>query len=372
MKKILIIIGKLYVGGAEKVARDIGYYADKSKYDIHYLVFGDEVQAYEQELEDQGCRIIHMNPPRNNHYMYYKELCRLICEEKYDIIHSHTMYSSGWAMYAGYKNGVSIRITHSHTIKGHEKRNLIKNTYESIMRLVINKYSTHCVGCGVSAGYWLFGKKKFDNDGIVIYNGIDLDSYRYNLDNRNCVRDYYNMNNALVIGHVGHFADVKNQKYIVELMPKILEKKKNSVLLLLGDGQTKDNIESLAESLSIKEHVVFTGNIRNVGEYLSAMDVFAFPSKYEGVPLALIEAQANGLPCVISNKIPKDVYLTDLITSLPITEEERDKWVEKIINSKRTDAEKYYNIIDNAGFSDRRMLEKVYSLYDGGIIRNEL
>ncbi len=365
MKKVLIIVGKLCIGGAEKVARDIGYYADKDKYEIHYLVFGDEVHCYEHELVEEGCKVMHMNPPKDNHFEYYKKLKKMIEKEKYDVIHSHTMYSSGWAMYAGYKCGVPIRIAHSHTIRGHEKRSLIKNTYESMMRLIINTYSTHCVGCGISAGYWLFGKKKFDKDGIVIFNGIDLDAYKYDEKRRNSIRKLYKIENELVIGHVGHFADVKNQRYLVELMPDLL-KHKDVTLLLLGDGNTKTEIEKLAKELHVDSKVIFTGNVTNVGEQLSSMDVFAFPSMYEGMPLSLIEAQANGLPCVISDKIPTDVYLTDLITALPITEECKERWIERIVNSKRTDSEKYYSIIDNAGFSVKKMLDKIYDLYEGG------
>ena len=365
MKKVLIIAGMLKIGGAEKVARDIGYYADKEKYEIHYLVFGDEVYCYEQELIDKGCKIIHMDPPKDNHYAYYRKLKKLIKKEKYDVIHSHTMFSSGWAMYAAYKCGVPTRIAHSHTIKGNEKRGIIKNTYENVMRMVINSYATHCVGCGIGAGYWLFGKKKFDRDGIVIFNGIDLESYRYNADKRDSIREQYEIEYKLVIGHVGHFFDVKNQNYLVELLPEMLKNNENTVLLLLGDGETKKEIEALASSLGVDGHTIFTGNVSNVGDYLSAMDVFAFPSKYEGVPLALIEAQANGLPCIISNKIPKDVYVTELVVPLPITEDYKHEWVSRIIKSERTDSEKYYNIIEDAGFSVKKMLAKIYDLYDG-------
>ncbi len=366
MKKILMIVGKLSIGGAEKVARDIGYHADKNKYDIHYLVFGDDVNHYEKELTDSGCRIIHMDPPNKNHLAYYRSLKNLIETEKYDVIHSHTMFSSGWAMYAGYKCGVPIRISHSHSIRGHEKRGIIKNTYENTMRKVVDKYSTHCIGCGQGAGYWLFGQEKFDKDGILIFNGIDLNSYRYDPAKREDIRKQHGIEDSYVLGHAGHFADVKNQQYLVNLLPKALRKKENVILLLLGDGETRDEIRKLAENLGVSDHVVFTGNVDNVGDYLSAMDVFVFPSRYEGMPLALIEAQANGLPCIISDKIPKDVYLTDLITPLSISDESQNEWVNKALSVERTDPDKYYELIRKAGFDSRDMLRKIYDIYDGG------
>jgi len=366
MKKVLIIVGKLSIGGAEKVARDIGYYADKSEYDIHYLVFGDDVNSYEKELYEKGCKIIHMDPPNKNYIRYYNAIKRLLEQERYDVIHSNTMFSSGWAMFLGYKYGVPIRIAHSHTIRGPEKRSIIKNSYENLMRRVIDKYSTHCVGCGINAGYWLFGKEKFDKDGITIYNGIDLSLYRYNEVQRNAIRKQYGLEDSFVVGHVGHFADVKNQKYIIELMPELIKQKENTFLLLLGEGNTREQMKRLTESLKIHEHVIFTGNVNNVGDYLSAMDVFAFPSKYEGMPLSLIETQANGLPCIISDKIPNDVYLTNLIIPLPIDEYYKKEWQETILSAKRNNPEKYFDIIKEMGFNIDEMLQKIYGLYEGG------
>ncbi len=367
MKKVLIIARKLSIGGAEKVARDIGYYADKSKYDIHYLVFGNEKNDFEKELTDNGCTIIHMDPPNKNYVLYYRNLKKLIEKEKYDVIHSHTMFSSGWAMYIGYKCGVPVRISHSHTIKGPEKRSFIKNSYEKFMRKVINKYSTHCIGCGLSAGYWLFGKDKFDKDGIIIFNGIDLNSYKYDQNKRITIRKRFDLENAFVLGHVGHFADVKNQKFIVELLPHIIEQRSDAKLLLLGDGDTKNEIKKISKSLNIDKCVIFTGNVDNVGDYLSTMDVFVFPSKYEGVPLSLIEAQANGLPCVISDKIPKDIYLTDLVKPLSINEINKQEWVSEIISSKRNNPEQYFDIIKNTEFSTDKMLKRIYAIYEEAV-----
>ena len=114
MKKVLIIAGALYIGGAERVARDIGFYAN-GRFEVHYLVFGEKVGAYETELLDAGCRIFHTAPPSSGHAAYYQYLCRLIRREKYDVIHAHTMFNSGLAMLAGKHCGVPVRISHSHS-----------------------------------------------------------------------------------------------------------------------------------------------------------------------------------------------------------------------------------------------------------------
>lgn len=364
MKKILIIIGKLTIGGAEKVGRDLGYYADKNEFDIHYLVFGDEIGAYEAELEAAGCRIIHMPPPSENYITYYNGLKKLIKEEKYDVIHSHTMFNSGWAMMAGKACGVPVRIAHSHSIRGPEKRGAVKNAYENTMRKLILHYATHIVACGQSAGEWLYGKNAFATRGLLIYNGIGLDEFAYDENARNRIRAAYGLEDKFVIGHVGHLAAVKNQSFLIGMMPEILKSRPEAVLLLLGEGNDREMLQNKTAELSLEKNVIMTGNVPNVGEFMSAMDVFAFPSLYEGMPLSMVEAQTNGLPCIISDRIPKDVHLTELVTALSI-ENSEDCWIEKLCGANRNNPAAYADKMWEMGFDTRGMTDRIYELYRG-------
>ena len=131
MKRVLIIIGKLYIGGAERVGRDIGYYADKSKYEIHYLVFEETIGEYEDELRQCGCIIHHTDPPAKSYVRYISFLRNLFKRERIDVIHSHTMFNSAWALIVGKYMGIPVRISHSHSIKGSEHRGIVKNIYEN-------------------------------------------------------------------------------------------------------------------------------------------------------------------------------------------------------------------------------------------------
>lgn len=363
MKNVLIIIGKLYIGGAERVGRDIGFYIDKTKYKIHYLVFEDEVGAYEKELEEVGCIIHHVSPPSLSYLSFYRSLIKIIKEEHIDIIHSHTMFSSGWAMLAGKKCGVPIRIAHSHTICGPEKRNIIKNTYEKTMRRIITHKATHLVACGKSAGEWLYGAKTFEKRGLLIYNGIGLKEFTYSEEARKRIRRQIHLENSFVIGHVGHLAPVKNQSFLLKLMPQILKIKPNAVLLLLGEGEDRVLLSELIQKMNLQKNVIMTGNIKNVGEYMSAMDVFAFPSLYEGMPLALVEAQANGLPCCISDRIPEDAHLTDLVNTISIDND--DEWINDICKAKRVNPVAYGEKMFEMGFDTFGMLDRIYKLYEG-------
>ena len=361
-KRVLSVISKLRIGGAEKVARDIGFFADPNEFETHYLVFGDETGGYEKELEEHGCKIIRFPEPSENYRAFFSNLKALINENNYDIIHAHTMFNCGFAMLAGKLCGVKVRIAHAHSALT-EKSNIKIKVYEAFMRLLIKTCATDFVACGEKAGERLFGKRFFHKKGTLILNGVDIKSFAFSKEKRNEIREKHNFNGKFVIGHAGHLFPVKNQIFLIELMPEILKKKPNAVLLLLGDGEERENYEKKVSELNLEDKVIFTGNVRNMGDYLSAMDVFAFPSLYEGTPLSIIEVQSNGLPCIISDSVPSDVFLTDLIKPLSITK--KTEWAEAIANAKRENPEKYVEIMEKSPFNLSCALDKFYKIYKG-------
>ncbi len=366
MKKILVIPGGLKIGGAEKVAADIGFFADPQKYIIHFIVFGDEIGAYEPELEARGCKVFHMPPPAAGYGAYLKGLKRLIRTYHYDVIHAHTMFNIGWAMLAGKLYGVPVRVSHAHSALD-EKRSVKVRVYEAIMRLFILTCATDYVSCGIKAGERLYGKKAFDKKGKLILNGIDTKEFAFSADKRNEFRQRNELNDKFVICHAGHLAVVKNQAFLLEIMPLILKKRPNAYLILLGEGEDREKLETKIKELQLQDCVCMKGNVRNVADYLNAADVFAFPSLYEGMPLSIIEVQANGLPCVISDGVPKDVFLTDLLRPLPLND--KSAWVEAIYSAKRETPEKYVVQMQNSGFDVGMMMQKVYAIYAQAAVR---
>lgn len=356
-----MIASKLCIGGVEKVAADIGFYADRDRFDIHYLVFGDEVGAYEPELEAKGCKVIHIPEPSASFINYIKNLRSLIKQNHYDVIHAHTMFNIGWAMLAGKLWGVPVRISHSHSALL-ETRGFKTRLYEAAMHFFILTCSTELVACGVKAGERLYGKRAFSKRGELILNGIETADFAYSEERRNDIRDKLGLSDAFVIGHAGHLAKVKNQQFLIDLMPRILKTKPNAFLLLLGEGDDRPMLEQRINELQLDGHIRLTGNVRNVGDYLSAMDVFAFPSFYEGMPLTLIEAQSNGLPCVISDRVPHDAFNTDLANELPL--DNADEWVNAITSTERHEPQKYADIVRTLGFDTSTAMDKIYKLYE--------
>ena len=360
--KVLIITGAMSIGGAEKVAADIGLYADRTRYEIHYVSFDEPGGDYEAELQNAGCTVFHFPQPSDSFHAYVQHLRELIATYHYDVIHAHTMFNIGWAMLAGRLGGVPVRVAHSHSAL-REHRILKVRVYESMMHLLIRGCATDWIGCSVDAGNRLYGEPFFRRRGQLILNGVDTAAFAYRETARQKMRRELGMEDCFVIGHVGHLAEVKNQAFLLDRMPDILKKRPDARLLLLGEGPDRAMLEDKIQSLGLEQAVTMTGNVRNVSDYLSAMDVFAFPSLYEGMPLSIVEVQSNGLPCVISTGVPEDVVLTDLIHPLPLDRPE--DWVETICGCTRSaDASRYAGQMRESGFDTRTAMEKIYQIYD--------
>lgn len=362
MKYILQIAAHLTIGGAEKVARDIGMYANPEEYEIHYVIFDDDIGDYGKDVISKGCKIFKLREPSENYSEFFRKLKEIMSTYPYDAVHAHTMFSIGWVMLAAKQMNIPVRVSHAHSalING---KSLMKSIYESVMRCLILSYSTDLVACGEKAGQRLYGKSAYKKRGKLILNGVNTEEYRFSEEKRYIIRNQLNLQNNFVLGHTGRLADIKNQSFLIELMPELLKKREDAKLILLGDGDDREMLEEKVNALNLKDNVIFAGSVCNVQDYLSAMDVFVFPSLYEGMPLSILEVQANGLPCVISDTVPPDVFLTDLIHPLSLNDS-KDKWIEAIISVKRNTSKDYPQELKDAGFDTQTAMEKVYRIYE--------
>ena len=339
MKKVMQIIGQLRIGGAETVAMNLYRYIDRTKFEFHYLVYGDSVGEYEEEVTKLGGKVIHISYSSNKINEFKKALDKVFKEYgPYDVVHAHMMFHNGLVLDVAKKNKIPIRISHAHsTNDGADRKHLldcvIRAIYDAYFCLKIRKNANVYIACGNEAGCYLYGKKFFLKKGIVVKNGIDTDKFQFDEKKRKILREKYGLSDRHVYSSIGHFELVKNHKFIIDVFENINKKDNRAILILLGDGKLRRKIELMCRERGISENVRFMGNVKNVDEWLQAIDFLLMPSLYEGIPVTLIEAQAVGVKCFVSDRISEEVNYTNTIQFLSL--ENRQAWA-NIVNENVT------------------------------------
>lgn len=262
---------------------------------------------------------------RNNVPRYFINLIRKIKKNKYDIVHIHgNSRTLILELLASIIGGCKVRIIHAHST------NCLSVQLHKALRLPFNLLCTHRLACSQEAGRFMYGETPF----TVINNGIDIHKYVFSLSKRNKIRTLLNVgDDEILLGHVGYFLELKNQKFIVEVLEKLNSIEGKYKLLLIGDGELRPTVEKQVKDLGLDKYVLFTGNVNNVCDYLNAMDIVVMPSLFEGLPLTLVEQQANGLSCVVSDTITREADMTGNLVFLPLKEGPL-KWANIIIKMK--------------------------------------
>jgi len=294
---------------------------NKSNLQIDFVAMNEMENDLKKEFEAVGK--IHILKMRNkNPIAYILKLSKIIRKEKYDVVHIHgNSCTLAVDLFAAKIGGAKVRIAHSHNSR-------CKHTFfNKILRLPFNLFYTHGLACSEMAGKWLFKNKPFK----ILQNAIDLEKYKFKELKRNEFRDKYNINGKIAIAHIATLSNEKNHKFILDVLKKIVSKNGDYILFLIGDGELRNEIENKVKIFKLENNVVFTGSVQNVHELLNAMDLLVLPSLYEGLPVIAIEAQANGLPMLLSDNVSKECKITDLVEFLPL---EAEKWVEKIFEKK--------------------------------------
>lgn len=355
--RILQIVPNMQQGGLENFIMNVYRNIDRNKIQFDFLVHYTEKKYYDDEIEAMGGRIYRFSLRDDNNILkYMKELDLFYKSHKeYKVIHCH-MSSIGFINFIiAKKNNVNVKIAHSHnsstddTFKGRVKR---------LMMLPYKYISDINFACSKEAGEYLFKNKKYE----VIPNAIDVKKFMYNVEDRMEIRRRYSINqDAIVIGHIGRFNVQKNHKFIIDTFYEYNKIQKKSYLILIGVGELMPKIKQYIKNLMIDDKVIFVGNISDTYKYYSTFDIFVLPSLFEGLPLVGIEAQANGVQCLFSNKVTSEIEITDLITYLPLNKED---WIKKILKLKvKNDRKKYNLILQNSKFNVCMIAEKLQKRY---------
>lgn len=365
MKKVLQIVGSLRLGGLETVAVNCMKYADREKYCFDFVVFGESVGELEEEVEHYGGRIIHIEGPHKGYMFYYIELKKIIKEHgPYDIVHSHTYFNSALPMMVAKKSGVPCCIAHAHSIKREKDGLLKKRLIYGIMCQILNHYSDRFCACSEEAGEWVFGKDGFSKKGIILPNMIEIEKFAYNEDARLEIRTEFQIPlNEYVIGCVGRLVKGKNYHFLLDVFAAY-RKNHQGILLIVGDGVLRDELEQYAEEKQLLEYIRFAGLRNDVDRILSAIDIFVMPSKHEGLGIVILEALANNLNCIVNRdavvKAVKELEGCEVIDNWDI-----DSWVNLIIQNKEKSQSHSFKRIqkDLETYSKRNFEKKLSEIY---------
>lgn len=309
LHRVLVFTPSLNRGGAETMEMNYYRHFDRSKIQYDFVVCENQgLGAYEEEIKQLGGKIFKV--PRMRSPEYKIVLKRIFNEHpEYRIVHSNVDEYGYIPLGTAKEAGIPIRIAHVHNMTA---THTLRTPLLKYMRRGLAKHSTHLFACSEAAGEWMFGKKQAKAGNItVIKNAIDLDAYAYSASKRKKIRQQLNITeNQLVLGTVGRLEKVKNQKFAITVFQEITKKRPNSILLIVGDGSLRSSLEQYAKDCGLSHNVLFIGSVPNDSDYMQAMDSFIFPSFYEGLGMAFIEAQVAGLPCYISTGVPKEASIS--------------------------------------------------------------
>ncbi|MDQ0270925.1 glycosyltransferase family 1 protein [Cytobacillus purgationiresistens] len=334
--RILHVVVNMNRGGAETLIMNLYRHIDRSKVQFDFLTCKPGV--FDEEIKVMG-GIIHRIPYVSDvgHFKYISELEGFFkANHQYQIVHSHMDKMSGFVLKAAKESSIPIRIAHSHNTKS-EGGTAIR-LYKWWAGTFIVPSSTDYFACSSEAAKWLFRQQY--SKAKMVKNGIAFAPFYFALETRRKVREELELDHGIfAIGHVGRFAKQKNHSFLIELYAEYERVNKNSVLLLLGDGHLREEMERKVRDLGLKDKVRFLGIRDDVNEVLQAMDLFVFPSFHEGLPVTLIEAQGAGLPCIISDQISSEADLDmNLVEYLPLSN--TSMWVDSIKRRKSAKIER--------------------------------
>lgn len=363
--RILHVLGGVGLGGAESRIMDLYRCIDREKLQFDFLVHQSEQGYYEEEIQTLGGRIYRVPRFRLYNILEYRKAMRQFFREHHEFraVHGHMTSTAAIYLPIAKRCGISMTIAHARSA-GVDKGP--KGIVTRLLRLPLRKKCDNMFACSGLAAEAVFGKKNTLAGKVkIVPNAIDAGAFRFCAETRAEMRRKLALTEKFVVGHVGRFHYAKNHEYLLEVFAQIIKKRDNAELLLLGEGERMEEMKRMAASLGITEKVRFCGNQKEVWKYYQAMDFFVFPSRFEGLPGTVIEAQSAGLRCLISDTITQECIITELAVSKSIGDSP-EAWADYVLANgeyKRTDR---YEQIRTAGFDVRRQAEWYGQFYLNG------
>ncbi len=358
MIRVLNIIN-LGLGGAETTVMSYYRNIDRSKIQFDFLVDDGAAYYYESEAVALGANI-YRKPMRTRHPIRSTTLFRKILREDPDIkiVHIHTSWAkSAIDSLLAKLFGVRVRIAHS--------RSALANplVLHRFLQGLLRATATHWIGCSTEAGISLFGEKAKNCEKLIIFpNARDLEPFRFDPEKRDALRQELGLERRFVLISVGRLVPEKNYGFLLDLFACTLKKLPGLVLMIAGDGAIRGELETKAAALGVGDHVRFLGRRDDIPALLQAADLFVLPSLHEGLPGSAVEAQAAGLPCLISDKVTRECKATEAVEFLPI-DKGPEIWAERILSYRAYARRDTIEDVRSAGFGIRDAAKKLEEFY---------
>lgn len=355
--RILHVFGRLDTGGAETFIMNIYRNIDRKKVQFDFVVHGNHVGFYEREINELGGRIYRVPVYKGSNHVKYKCAWNSFFRNhpEHKIVHSHVRSTASIILKIAKNHGIKT-ICHSHsTSNGSGLSAFVKKIYQKS----IVKYADYLFSCSIESAKWLYGDKYAEsNRCFIINNAIDTKRFIYSDNIRIKIRNNFGLEDRIVLGQVGRFTEAKNYSFTIDLLKKLVKKNEKYCLFMVGSGPLKEKIVEQIDNYNLNNNCIILENRADVNELLQAMDVFLMPSLWEGLPLALIEAQTASLPCIISENVMDGIIINDKVIKLNLnSNEEWVKKIENIVNKKyvrKNEAQKIidsgFDIVENASF----------------------
>lgn len=306
-------------------------------------------------------------PPNRHRYLRYRAFWnRFFRENRFDAVYYNTCDIVSLDMLRFAKRaGVPVRIIHSHNTGNQQdigkSRSLFHLLSERINRKTLDRYATHLLACSEEAGRWMFGNRPF----TVIRNGIDTERFRYREEAGKAVREQYGLGSGPLVGIIGRLSAQKNPDYALQVLEALFRLAPSARAFFAGDGSLRKETAEAAERAGIGKLVVFPGTVEDVPAWMSAADVLLMPSLFEGLPFVLVEAQASGLPCVVSSAVSREADLTGLVRFMDL-DRSPEEWARELLECAQKERCDCADRITAAGYSVQHTAEQVRNMIEGG------
>ena len=350
--KILEIVPALTFGGVEQFLYNYLSHINLNQFEVHILTQEPRDKKAEKRFLTLGIKIYSIPTKKKNIVKHFKKTKELFRREQYDIVHCHLSAKSFWMLALAKYSGIKTRIYHAHEARMDKGLKRLKwKIYASLSKY----YATDLFACGREAAEFCFGNADY----LYVPNIIDFKKFEFNNKDRLEIRNKYEISDEdIVIGNMARLAPEKNHKFLIDIFSKIGDKRYK--LLLVGSGPLECEIKEQVAKLGIKESVIFLEATNTPEKYYSAMDVFLLTSFSEGFGMAILEAQANGLPCIVSDSVSDDVIYSKSFIKLSLSEEDR-VWVNEIRkNSNKRTTQVFRKMQDFNVAKNEDKLGKIY------------